>query len=271
MINEIEIVDNTLTAVSWLPKVSSLDNGTIVKFKPGLNFIWGPNASGKSTLLTLLARMFHCEQGQDEQVVTNHSVHELFSTSYKDGIKTISKYDGVRVGHDGSTVTYFNPTIGKGQIYPGHFDDDFFEASIKNHTYRGSCGQTTLNRVLDTMDHINKNNFKKYRWTENQFTHHKGNEIYKTIENFLNPKGDDPNGVNHPTILLDEPTHGLDLVNQNRFWKFIQKHEKNVQFIIATHSLFACDINSANYITFDTCRHLVKCKQIKQSLNRVFK
>ena len=267
MINEIEILDNTLTAVNWLPKVCSLGNGTTVKFKPGLNFIWGTNASGKSTLLTLLARMFHCEQGQDEQVITNHSKREMFSTSYKGGIKTISKYSGVKVAHDGSTVTYFNPRVGKGQIYLGHFDDDFFEASVKNYTYKGSCGQTTLNRVLDTMDHINKNNFKKYRWTENQFAQHRGNEIYKIIENFLNPKGDNPNHVNCPTVLLDEPTHGLDLVNQNLFWKFVQKHEKNIQFIIATHSLFACDINSANYITFDAGKYLKKCRQIKKSLN----
>ena len=63
MIERLTISDNGDLIISWWKDVKTLKNKKIFTFKPGINIIIGKNASGKSTLLMLLARHFHCEQG----------------------------------------------------------------------------------------------------------------------------------------------------------------------------------------------------------------
>jgi ABC-type cobalamin/Fe3+-siderophores transport system ATPase subunit len=50
------------------------------------------------------------------------------------------------------------------------------------------------------------------------------------------------------TILLDEPDRSIDLQYQYGLWSAIRKYSNKIQFIIASHNLFAFDIPNANYI-----------------------
>lgn len=52
MIEALEIEDPTRTCIPW-PKVAWLQER--VEFSPGLNILFAPNGSGKSTVLTTIA------------------------------------------------------------------------------------------------------------------------------------------------------------------------------------------------------------------------
>lgn len=63
MIYKLSIKDPAKTPVRWLAKVDAIQQQRVFEFKPGLNILWGRNGSGKTSLIKVLARLFHCEQG----------------------------------------------------------------------------------------------------------------------------------------------------------------------------------------------------------------
>lgn len=62
MISALRIVDPDTACVAHWGKVEALKGLEAIEFKPGLNILWGPNGCGKTTVLTAIARMLHCEQ-----------------------------------------------------------------------------------------------------------------------------------------------------------------------------------------------------------------
>lgn len=252
MIKSIKIKDKDNTAVSWLPKIDGFKES--FEFTPGLNILFGLNGSGKSSLLTLIARMFHCEQGQDEQKVTSYSFSEMFSLNFNNpGLSYASKYDAVSIVHDGSPVVYLSPNKVKGQIHAGSFDDDFFKDSVQSYMFKGSSGETTIRRLGPFLKKIDEGSFKKIPKIER---HDEGKEI---INSFLAGTLE----KDRPTVILDEPEKSLDVMAEMGLWEFI-KAQRKVQMIISTHSLFACDIPEANYIVFGDRNYLENCRIIKK-------
>ena len=116
MIRSINIIKPTATPVKWVGDVAALKEPREFKFTPGLNILWGKNGSGKTTVLKLLARLFHCEQS-GTSVVREESMRELFGIGMRSDDKAV--FDGVTVDHDGQAVRHFDPAHAVGLMAGG--------------------------------------------------------------------------------------------------------------------------------------------------------
>lgn len=238
MIYKLDIKDPAKTPIKWLPKVTALAQPRTFEFKPGLNILWGANGVGKSTVITLLARMFHCEQS-GQPVMTRTSTAAL--TDY-DAVAAATA--GVETVHDGQGVRYFNPEKQVG-VDGGAFDDDFTAEGIINTMFRGSAGQTTMFRFDALLNEIVAGVVPTL---ERRVNAGRVNNLWQTrvaaVDRAL--VGTAPAGP--PTVLLDEPDRSCDLQTQRWIWQFLRAYAADVQFIVASHTVFALRIPDANYI-----------------------
>ena len=240
MIRSLEILDSKNTFLKWLGNVEALSTPRKFEFKPGLNVIWGRNGAGKSTIIQLLANLFHCHQA-GVPVVTQNSIQDLFSRSEEDFTKSI------KVSHDGQGVRYFDPSMQIGVVGGGAaFDWDFGVEGVANYMFRGSAGQVTLKRFDKVLESLVRRTTPPK--VEYKITSGKVNSLWedrlKIANTFLKGSGK----VGQPTILLDEPERSLDLNYQPAIWRLLRSFAPTTQFIVASHSLFALRIPEANYI-----------------------
>ena len=249
MIHSLKVTDPSRLTVGWWSKVESLSKIDTLEFGPGMNILWGRNASGKSTILRLLAEWFHCYQG-GRSVVTETSIRGATkSLAAKDVF-----LDGAEIKHDGQSVSYFNPEKPVG-FSGSQFDDDFMEEGIFSMFRKGSSGQNTLHGIMTAVRQKSEEKIP--------FNMHKDrvNTLWQGwiegVERMLTPNS--PPGPR--TILLDEPDRSLDIDNSAEVWRQIPFPHKPRQIIVATHSPFALRIEGAKYIELspgylETCRNL---------------
>lgn len=233
MIERIEFEDIAQsTAYGYAQKLDFFKANKSIEFKPGLNIIFAPNGTGKSTILEILAKHSASEQG---------GISTLTQSWMQDMIKYgESTMKGIKVFHDGQPTLYNNPRKAVG-LFGGMaaFDDDFFDQGIMETQLRESTGYTTMTRlqrvlgVLAGKSEMPKEFAKKI---------HKLDDKYKQ---FL--EGNIP--IGQQTMLLDEPESGLAIHVQANIFRMIQKQarENKLQIIIATHSPFALTCQ-ANFI-----------------------
>lgn len=233
MIRSFTVVDPAKTHIGWWDKIEAFKKPRTFEFTRGLNVLWGRNGSGKTTLIKALARLTHCEQS-GSPVVTWSSMNEL-QRGIGDNLGPLKK--AIKLSQDGQGVRYFDPSNKVG-IIGGSFDDDFFEMGLRNTMFRGSSGETTLMRFNDLFGDIIEGQVPKV-----EIRQHRDDRLVH-IKHFL--KGTGKKGP--PTILLDEPARSLDLPMQVKLWHIIRAYAPQVQFIVASHSLFALRIPGANYI-----------------------
>jgi ABC-type Mn2+/Zn2+ transport system ATPase subunit len=70
-----------------------------------------------------------------------------------------------------------------------------------------------------------------------------------------------------PTILLDEPERSYDLNTQIGVWRFLRAYSDQVQFIVASHALFALRIPNAHYIELSP-RYLAGSEAVLEILQK---
>lgn len=213
-------------AFSYAQKLEFFQKNQSLDFKPGLNIIFAPNGTGKSTILKILGKFTASEQGG-------------VSTITNDWIRSIEDLKGLSVSHDGQPVMYNNPRDAVGLIGGmAGFDDDFFEKGFMETQLRESTGMTTLHRIGGVLKTLNGDIPFPDKIEDKSFKNEKALKFLKANL----PQG-------QKTILLDEPESGLAIHIQANMWRMISKtaKDKDFQIIVATHSPF-CLIYKANFI-----------------------
>jgi len=251
VIHKLYIKNPEKTPCPWWPKVEGLKGRRTFRFTPGLNILWGRNGVGKSTVLTALARYFHCEQG-GRSVVTGHSSRKLRPDLLSDRF-----LKGVQVEHDGQCVFYINPGNAVG-LMGGAFDDDFFMEGIGNTMAHISAGQTTLMRTNMVMKHLEKGKGVpeiEYKWNVDAKTK-------KGIEEMLAPTSE----KGPVTILCDEPDRSVDLDFARQLWDILPRAAAGRQIIVATHHVFALKVEGANFIDIGPKDYRAKCEALVKEL-----
>lgn len=242
MIYKLDIKDPTQTPVKWLANVEALKKPRTFEFKPGLNVLWGRNGSGKTTLTKLLARLFHCEQG-NHPVVTQESLDTLSGSGFN---ARLPLERSLSVEHDGQGVRHFDPGHAVGLMGGGAaFDWDFGMEGIQNQLFKGSAGQTNMFRFDRILNEIIAGEVPEVEWKmRREGVNDLWRERIDLAKSILKKSG--KKGL--PTVMLDEPERSYDLNAQAATWKLLRGYADEVQFIVASHSLFALKIPDAHYI-----------------------
>ena len=223
MISEYTRGDNPI--ISYAIDLSFLDN--TIKFKDGLNFIIGPNGTGKTTLLRTLAKLFFCEQ----QGYPKFNGYSDFSQLFDMSDKEISFSDCVR--HNRFPVLFNN------RYEKSHFDDENFEDSfnsimVQNRNSAGELQNYELNKLGQYIDRL-----KSYTKLAEEFV--KGvNSLYQNYcDKYIEwLKKEEKVKSNKITILLDEPTSNMDIANRISYWEIMTKLcKRNYQIITAIHDV----------------------------------
>ena len=260
MIYKLDIRDPSKTPVKWLASIEALTKPRSFEFKPGLNVLWGRNGSGKTSLTKVIARLFHCEQG-NQPLVTQESLSELVGG----GFETIDLKKGLTITHDGQGLRHFDPGHAVGLMGgAAAFDWDFGMEGITNAMFKGSAGQTTMFRFDRLVNEIVAGEVPEVAW---KFPRDKNSGVWqervKLAEHFL--EGNAAKG--QPTIFLDEPERSYDLNAQVGVWRFLRAYSDQVQFIVASHSLFALKIPDAHYIELSP-RYLAGSEAVLEILQK---
>jgi energy-coupling factor transporter ATP-binding protein EcfA2 len=161
MIYRLNIEDPAKTPVKWLAQVAAFKQPRAFEFKPGLNILWGRNGSGKTTLTKVLARLFHCEQG-NQPLVTEESLREL---TCEGTLEAADIRKGIKITHDGQGVRHFDPGHAVGLMGgKAAFDWDFGTEGIVNAMFKGSAGQTTMFRFDSIINEIAAGEVPEVTW-----------------------------------------------------------------------------------------------------------
>lgn len=230
MFERIEFEDISQSkAYGYAKKLDFFKNNKSIEFNPGLNIIFAPNGTGKSTILEILAKFTASEQGGISTI----------TSSWKDDMMSFGEntMKGIQVYHDGQPTLYNNPRKAVG-LFGGMaaFDDDFFDQGIMETQLRESTGYTTMTRLQKVLGVLSEQ-------VEMPQNFAKKTNIDSKHKAFL--QGNIPKG--QPSMILDEPESGLAIHVQANIFRMINKRAKqnNIQIIVATHSPFAltCDAN----------------------------
>lgn len=260
MISKITINDYKNVPIKWWSKIESLSTIKELTFTRGLNIFWGKNGSGKSSILRLIAKMFHAEQGR-YSFVSSESMSELFgfSSAKKDTTNTV--LNSVSIEHDNQGLMYFDPDHRPGLIGGmAGFDYDFMDAGMSSIFSKGSSGQLNVHNVSSLLTNI-----KEAKPTQPVYkVSSKYDKRVDKVKEFF--KGSLPDGP--PTFLLDEMDRSVDMPYQLGLWRFLQEKSKTCQIIVASHSPFAVEVAGANYIEFSP-GYLNACKQSIKNMNEL--
>ena len=257
MIERLIIHDKDNVPIEWWAKSKVLDPIRELNFKPGLNIVWAKNGTGKSSVLTLIARMFHAEQGR-YSTITHNSCQELFGN--------IKKLAGLPVAsHDGQGIMHYNPNHKVG-LFGGMaaFDDDFGAEGVHAiFAMKASSGEQILNEVGKLVLEAKKRKSTDPIWKANKTGGgDKHQRRVEAINTFFKPSI--PRG--QITMLLDEPDRSLDVTVQYKLWRTIFPNmAKEFQIIVATHCPFAVNVPGANYIELNQ-GYLDECRQVVSKL-----
>ncbi len=227
-------------------------------FKPGLNVMFAPNGSGKSTVLSMLGDSMCALQG-GTSAVTETAVHEGIDmlgslrnprTGEK---KSMRDKFGLHVEHDGQPVLYGDPRKSVG-LMGGAFDDDFFEQGITNVLAggRASSGQNALRKMAPLLA-VLKGDAPFPTAIRRTMRPEHVNELWQQALALLDKRFEPSIEQGQPTLLLDEPESGFSLVWQSRLWRALTAPSvaERFQVIVASHSPFALGHAGVNYIDLE--------------------
>lgn len=214
-------------------------NNNELSFKKGLNIIFAPNGSGKSTITDILAYATASKQGGISTITNKWAVDMTMERKWEGEETTF--WGGVKCIHDGQPTAYCSPMQGVGLIGGTMaLDDDFFSQGLEDFKNRESTGLKSIyrlgfiNKFLAGEEKIPD----EYAVKENYF---KDRRLGYVIDELISPKI----SKGQKTIILDEPDLGLSIHFQKVLWELIDSgaRDHDLQVIVATHSPFSllCD------------------------------
>lgn len=286
MITELKLKESVINKEKGLKYILDLpifEKEKGVSFKKGLNVIFAPNGSGKTTIIEMLAKATHCREWgysrvsrkslQNDDWLKNISIEERKERNmyWSSGMFSVEPFFEVK--HDGQPVVFCDPrfivggfgaddTLNFGYEYMSVHKDEMMNvkgSTGKKNKHRMSLmndvlnGDKTLDKiVIDNESRFDPSEFRSYT-TE------------KVNYDFLTPSIE----VSQKTLLIDEPESALDMKEKiNWFASLEEKVEKqNLQVILITHSELALTFKNANFITLDN-NYIF---DMKASLRNIFK
>jgi len=254
MINHIKFIDG------FAPGLPCISNKTF-EFKPGINILFGPNGCGKSTILKTLKAYCGIMKGgwtavsDPSKLGTGHVQYgfpHLYSHYAPGKCKAEVSWDG--------TPSFFND----GDI---KVSETFFFQNV------GNCGDDGITSEAEQMDILMK------KPSSGQYRIGRLEKVFDTTKSAPVPKAPlkaDIARMNRErnywrslansgplTVMLDEPERALCLPLQKQvLCDVIPKEMNDKQVIIATHSVFALEVEGANLIDMepgyiDVCKKLL--------------
>jgi len=230
-----------LAPVKHWDKVEWLKGRDLIEFKPGINIIYGPNGTGKSTLLSGLAMLEHCWRSNWPRVDKN-SVSDFMGSS--------GHYlNGLMLEHDGSPCRYLGvdePDHAPAGATKIEVDLAKKREAVGRSLNQMSHGQATLNKLIrflraepEKVKHVLKAKNISPEWRG----------WYEAATESLNNAAARKGLPKQQTVLLDEVDRSLDFTKQASVWKKVRLlAESNHQVIIASHSPWAAVQPHAHYI-----------------------
>lgn len=221
-----------------------------LKFKPGLNVLFGSNGSGKSTVLKMLGQSLCATQsGQScftREALESTTVFKL-SGPQKDAI-------GLPIAHDGQPVLYCDPRHAVGLTASGRVDQEFAAAGMSELADRqklshGQVAVRQVNRILSVLSGDTPKPTKVGSITGLSGWNDVWQRKLAVVQERMQPRIE----KGPLTVLLDEPETHFNFAWQEQIWAALidTASRSDFQLIVATHSPFCLGIAGANYIEFD--------------------
>lgn len=261
-------------------------------FKDGLNLIIGPNACGKSTLMQILAKRMSIMDDNVSQTISN-----IFQYVFDD--RLINKYlqktyeeilNEGRIGYG-----YEVPTIMKYRNVICYYltRNSFNSRNVLDSMMAGiRCNSSDFNgedmfSIANDMLNQEKysNGEKSFRLLSKLMKKTDSEQIFdrETLKKTAGFGGISDEFADKmiewqkihsdssakPTLMLDEPEEGMDILNQFFFWQnVIPKLLERYQIILISHSVFAMKYlkdKNANIISFFTKKEEKMIKECEES------
>lgn len=232
MIHRLRITDPANCVCPWWKTIPGFKRKKTIEFAPDLNVLAGANGSGKSTILSVIAKLLCCEAG-DVQLIGQSTSQDL----YEERNRNKKLLLGVHPEHDGSPIMHYAAGKAVG-LMGGSFDYDFMVEGVRNAMAHVSSGQLDLSRMGTVIKAARSGQWPEIQWKIQK-------DFAKDLEVFLQGDGTRI----RPTLLLDEPSRSLDLRMEIRLFEVIQEIARSgVQVIVATHSLLAFRLDGVHCI-----------------------
>lgn len=272
MIESITYTNLNETSNEYAPMVKMLKRklNKPIKFKDGINILFAPNGTGKSTIISDLARYHFCYQTGITKI-TNSSIHEIshwnpfakVNDDYK-GDKCCRVRDGVNIISDGR-VNYISNATCNGEF---SLENDFMsETDFANAFFErnSSSGEGNIQAFIYGYKKFKNIHYDKLMEIEigylkdDEEYYNDVKECLKYVENPVLPPS-------KPTILIDEMDSNTDIINTVYLFKIIKKLSNKYQIIMASHSPLVFQLNGVNIIELIS-GYKSKCKKAIANIN----